>query len=476
MTLTTAPSAAPPLWQMQAAAEMERRRRGVAAPVAFSDWYRTTLAPGWGVPPHLAYLCSVIDRLVSGEVMRLCVSMPPGHAKSDTITRRLPVYWGERHGRDRIVVTGYNQTFAERQLSGPTRELARERGILAPAATALSEWAFTSGARLIARGTGSAPTGVNPISLLIVDDPISSAAQAHSEAERAAVWEWWTGSIVQRFWPKTRAVVIATRWHEDDLIGRLMQQEAALAEVDRTWTFVNLPALALPGDVLGRAEGEALWPEAKPAAFLHALRAEMGGYAFEALFQGNPTPREGSLFKVDRLRYCEAREVPPLARECRAWDLAATDGAGDFTAGVRLGQDAAGTTYVLDVVRGQWGPGSRNAAMRRTAEADGPAVPIRVPQDPGQAGVEQAAALARMLSGFIVSTTRPTGSKEVRASPFAAQVETGNVVLVRGPWNAAFVEEARAFPLGTHDDQIDAAADAFAAVAVPAFDLSRLVL
>jgi predicted phage terminase large subunit-like protein len=427
------------------------KRRGLS----FPDWFRRTLPPMWSVPPHLQFVLECVQDVVAGRTTRLAISLPPGHAKSSTITHRLPVYWGERHAGDAVVFTGYSQRFAEKHLSQPAREIARERGLLSPDATALDEWSLTNGARLVARGVGNPPTGVNPISLLVVDDPIKSRDEAASPVVRENVWEWWTGSIVQRFWPRTRAIIIATRWHEADLIGRLKEQGGD------GWTFINLPALAVEDDPLGREPGEALWPEAKPAAFLHGLRQEMGAYEFEAVFQGNPTPREGSVFKVSELRYVDASELPRDLKRCRAWDLAATEGAGDYTAGVLIGRGGDGLTYVLDVTRGQWDASLRNRRMMEAAERDGTSVRVRLPQDPGQAGREQAQQLTRMFAGYAVRTAPVTGDKETRADPFAAQVNAGNVRILRAAWNAAFVEELRAFPAGRNDDMVDAAADGF---------------
>ena len=460
-------------------------------PPSYLDWYRTTVPDHWldedGAPPaHIEYLCGLIQDVVDGKVQRLAVSLPPGHGKSETITRRLPIYWGRLYPDDVVVQTGYSQRFAEKHLSYPTRELARELGVLSSDATALDDWEFSTGARLVARGVGSAPTGVNPIGLLTCDDPIKDRAQASSAVERENIWAWWTGSIIQRFWPRTRALIVATRWHEDDLIGRLMAQEAALPEGDRTWTFVNLPALATEDgdgtspDPLGREPGEALWPGGKPRLFLEALRREMGEREFEAVNQGNPTPREGNQFKVGRLGYVDVGELPEMDAVCRAWDLAATEGAGDHTAGVKVGRGVDGLFYVLDVVRGQWDSAKRNKRMRETAARDGRAVPIHLPQDPGQAGKDQAASLVRMLAGLPVTAETVSGSKETRADPLAAQVnagadgELGNVRLVRAGWNGAFEEELRQFPAGAHDDQVDAASDAFNEVAPDPLDFSRV--
>ena len=127
-----------------------------------------------------------------------------------------------------------------------------------------------------------------------------------------------------------------------------------------------------------------------------------------------------------------------------------------------MSSDGLGGYFVLDVVRGQWSTDERDRAIRQTAELDGHQVRIRGPQDPGAAGVQAAEAFVRLLAGFSVRTERVTGDKETRADPFSAQVNAGNVKLVKGDWNRDFIEELRSFPAGKYKDQVDAAADAFA--------------
>jgi predicted phage terminase large subunit-like protein len=423
--------------------------------LTFSAWWKYHKPAHYDLPPHIKYLCKVVDDIVAGRLQNVAISLPPGHGKSDTITRRLPVYWAERNPMDAVVFTGYNQTFAERELSKPAREFAQELGILDNSTTAMSAWQLTNGGRLVARGVGSAPTGINPISLLVCDDPIKDRMQAESQIERDNIWDWWQGSIVQRFFPRTKALVICTRWHHDDLIGRLQKKN------DGNWTFINLPAIAEDGDVLGRTPGTALWESVKPLSFLHAVREQMGEYNFNALFQGNPTPREGAMFKVGNLAFVDASDLPPMVERIRRWDIASSSGKGDYTVGALVGKDAGGRFYVLDVVRGQLGTDDRNNVMVQTANKDGASVRIVVPQDPGSAGKDQSLAFTRLLSGYNVKAVRETGSKETRADGFASQVNAGNVAVVRANWSNAWTEEHRQFPMGAHDDQVDATAGAF---------------
>lgn len=216
------------------------------------------------------------------------------------------------------------------------------------------------------------------------------------------------------------------------------------------------------------AAGEPTWPSRLSVAVLDGFLAAMGERAFRREFQ-HEVGTDGEFFRVSRLEYVDV--APAGLRAARRWDMAATAGAGDHTAGVRIdGPDRDGIYYVTDVRRGQWDTDERNRMIRSTAEEDGRAVRVIGPQDPGAAGVEAGKAFVRLLAGFNASVERETGPKEVRADPFSAQVNAGNVRLVRAPWNRAFVDELRKFMPGVDnaaDDQVDAAAGAFNALATP---------
>jgi predicted phage terminase large subunit-like protein len=427
---------------------------GISAP-QFAEWLHL-VTPSWRWDwLYLQHIRQALEGITRGDTRRLMLLLPPRHGKSEMTTIRYPVWRLERDQQVRVCVGCYNQTFAER-FGRKARRIATRRLQLSTERSAAREWETTAGGVFRSCGVGNPPTGEG-FDLLIIDDPVKSREEAESEAYRERVWEWYTDDLYTRREPGCAIILIQTRWHEDDLAGRILASEQAGA-----WEKVSLPALATEDDPLGREPGEALCPERYPVEELQDIRRTQGGYAFEALYQQNPTPREGSFFKVGKLEIILAR--PAGLRLCRAWDLAGTEGDGDYTAGTLLGRDTDGYTYVCDVVRDQWGPDDVERNVKQTAGLDTAQVSVRLPQDPGQAGKKQAAQLVRLLAGVPVKAEPVSGDKATRAFSFAAQVNSGNVRLVAGEWNRAFIEELRQFPMGKYDDQVDAASDAFNAL------------
>jgi len=195
---------------------------------------------------------------------------------------------------------------------------------------------------------------------------------------------------------------------------------------------------------------------------LGEIRRDVGSYVWYAEYQGSPRAPAGNRFKRS---WFEIVRAAPAAFEklVRYWDKAGTEGGGKYTAGVLLGR-FSGRYTVLDVVRGQWSSGERESTIRQTAELDQQRwgdVEIWLEQEPGSGGKESAENTIRNLSGFNVHAETVSGSKEVRAEPFAAQAEAGNVQVLAGPWNGAYVEELTAFPNGLYTDQVDGSSGAF---------------
>ena len=171
----------------------------------------------------------------------------------------------------------------------------------------------------------------------------------------------------------------------------------------------------------------------------------------------NAKVQSGIFFKVAKIEIVQA--LPATLRYCRAWDLAATDGAGDWTVGAKLGVDRDGVFYIADIQRGQWETSYRDSVIRQTSELDG-ICHIRLPQDPAAAGKSEARRLVGMLAGYDAKSMVVSGDKPTRAVGLASQLNVGNVKMLAGPWNQGLLQRLDAFPTkGVPDDEIDALAD-----------------
>ena len=413
--------------------------------------------PTWSFDaPHIRLIAEHLQAVKRGEIDRLAIFMPPRHSKSETCTVRFPVYLLEDDPTVRCLITGYNQNLA-RKFSRKVRNLIQTRMALSDDKASADEWETPQGGGMLARGVGTPPTGFG-FDYIFIDDPIKKREEAESADYREKMFDWYTDDLYTRLEPGGKIVMALTRWHDDDLAAR------AIASEPGQWTILRLPAFAEENDPLGRKPGEALWPARFNEAALRRIKEVQtkkdGAYSWEALYQQNPTPRTGSFFKVLELKIVDT--LPANLRGCRGWDLAATKDDGDWTAGVKmLGPDANGLFYVADVKRDQLESDDRDKLMLQTTRLDGYKIKVRLAQDPGQAGKDQARRLVKMLAGFSVRSETVSGSKETRADGLASQVNAGNVRLLAGAWNTAFIEELRTFPKGKNDDQVDAAADAF---------------
>lgn len=432
--------------------------------LSLDAWARHVLAPAGQAPArHHALLLEKLEQVALGTVDRLMVLMPPGSAKSTYASLIFPAWWLRCHPASSVVAASHTAELAEhfgRQLRNLVAGQSEALGYgLARDNHAAHRFRINAGGEYFATGIHGPVTG-RRADLVVIDDPIKSHAEADSAPAREHLWNWYRAELITRLKPRGRIVLVMTRWHEDDLGGRL------LASGDN-WDVLRLPALAEPeGDPLGRRPGEALWPEWEDATALARKRLTVGARVWHALYQQAPRPDEGSLFPVARIGFAEA--VPGEARMVRAWDLAATEasagGDPDWTVGLKLAADAAGGLVVVDVVRFRGGPHEVADCILQTAQRDGRAVAVGLPQDPGQAGKQQVAWLSRQLAGYRVVASPETGAKLTRAMPVAAQVEAGRLALLRAAWNQPLLNEMRDFPHGRKDDQVDALSRAYAMI------------
>lgn len=393
---------------------------------------------------------------------RLIIAMPPRHGKTELASIRFAPWLLANRPQAHVIAATYAQDFAD--------ELGRKaRGVMASSVyrslfpyaqlsgdnRAVSRWQTVSGGSYYAVGVGGALTG-RGADVLLIDDPHKNRAEAESKVSRDTVWDWFRSTAYTRLEKGGSAVIIMTRWHEDDLVGRCLAS-------GEPWRVLSLPAIA-EHDEPERKAGEALWPDKYPVDALERIRTTVGEREWAALYQQRPAPIEGALFKPDRLTLVDAE--PAGMRWVRAWDFGATAGGGDWTVGAKLGV-REGRPIVADIVRIQGAPEDVERTLVATAQRDGRGVTVNLPQDPGAAGKAHVQYLTRLLSGYTVKSSPETGDKVLRAEPFASQVNVGNVSLVNGSWNAALMDEMRVFPNGMHDDQVDALSRAYSEFFAP---------
>lgn len=421
---------------------------------SLSEWALLALAPmGQAPAAHHRLLIHELEGVASGRWDRLMLLLPPGSAKSTYASLLFPPWFLARRPWAHVIAASHTASLA-RSFGRGVRALIQEHHKrlcldLDPGNRSAGRFGVVGGGSYFATGVRGPVTG-RRADLLLIDDPVKSQAEADSGSARDHLWDWFRSDLVTRLKPGGRVVLVMTRWHPDDLGGRLLQSTDA-------WRVVRLPALAEQDDLLGRSPGDPLWPEWEDAAALRRKRAVLGDRTFEALFQQSPRSSGGRLFKINQLVITTERA---RGVSVRAWDLAAsTDG--DWTVGVLLTRTEDGNYQIENIMRLQGGPEMVVQVIRDTATLDGPDVVIGIPQDPGQAGRAQILYLTKALAGYRVVSSRESGSKETRAMPVASQVNAGSVSLLQAAWNRDFLEELQDFPGGAKDDQVDALSRAF---------------
>jgi predicted phage terminase large subunit-like protein len=424
---------------------------------SFHQHLETTAPRGWNYGArHFRAIAAAIQRCLNGENDRLRIHMPPRHGKTETSTVRLAVYLLLWRPGIKLLITGHSQRFANRLSLKVQEEYIRLGGKLKSGQTAREDWATADGGHLCARGVGNVPTG-SGFDAIIIDDPTRDRKQADSRAWQETIVDWYVDGLSTRTAPECFIIAVFTRWNEYDLAGHLKENQEAGGD---SWEVLNLPAID--------EAGNALWPEVWPVEKLERKRKAMlkrdGERSWLALFQQNPTPASGNVIPVESFRMISRGDLPSGLLRVRAWDVGASENNGDPTSGVRL-EFTPDLSFiaVTDVVSGQYGTTDRDAIILATAKADGPDCMICLPQDPGAAGKSQAVYWARMLSGrsFQFIARRPGTTKEVAARPIASQIGQGLVSMVMAQWNGEFKKQLADFPLGSHDDHVDALADAY---------------
>jgi predicted phage terminase large subunit-like protein len=431
--------------------EQAWQRRMLVAPILSADM-RTAAEPlnsfiervsGGSLiaPRHLAPLVALLER-ARHEPVRAVVSAPPQHGKSETIMHALAWHLAQDPTRTHAYVT-YAGNFATDQ-SRRIRSITDSAGVEMSDQAALRRWRTARGGGLIAEGVSGQLTGKSVDGIFVIDDPYKDRVEAESALKRERVWQFFTDVAKTRLNPAASVIVVHTRWHEDDLAGRLVKQHG--------WERVNLQAVS--------PEGAPLWPERYTPQWLKEQREALGEYSWASLYMGEPRPRGGAVFRDVRLYDPQTTVVRShVWRVAIGVDLAYTARAkADYSTAVVLAADGQGVCYVLDVIR---------------AQVEAPAFAYQLAQLKHRyaapilwyaAGTEQGVAQFIRNQGVPLEVQAPKGDKFVRSMGVAAAWNASRIsVPMNAAWSNAFVEEVLAFTgVGDiHDDQVDALAAAY---------------
>lgn len=412
--------------------------------VSFTEYTNPLYRPA----DHHHKICEKLEAVERGDIDRLMIFMPPRHGKSELASKRFPAWALGRQPTRQIIAASYNSDLAS-DFGRNVRNIVAEPefgevfpGVsLAPDSQAANRMNTNHKGAYVAAGVGTAVTG-RGADIALIDDPFKDREEADSERRRDVVWDWYRSTLFTRLMPGGAICLIATRWHEDDLAGRLLEQDGDAANGGQ-WDVLELPAIDKAGD--------ALWPKWYDIATLNRIKATIGPREWSALYQQRPQPDEGTFFQRVWFKTWDKKPVLQLYGSS---DYAVTDGAGDYTVHRVWGIDQTGAIYRIDGWRGQstsdvWIEKKLDLIMKHKPLAWF-----------GESGVIQKAIepmlKRRMMERKVYCRLEWLPSmhdKPTRARSFQAMAASGRVHFEPG----ADISEFLVFPAGKHDDEVDTA-------------------
>jgi predicted phage terminase large subunit-like protein len=429
------------------------------------------------VGKHTAAICAEIDQAIAnyraGKSTFLIVSVPFRHGKSEILSRFLPPRWlGEFPDKDVMLAT-YGQHLADSMAHDARRIIESDSyqrcypGVFTAYDTkAGGHWKTTGGGSFSAVGLGGPMTGKG-YSLGLVDDYLKGRAEAESVVIRDKLWDSFTNDFLTRQAAISVTIILATRWHMDDIIGRIIARMATDPTFP-TWKVIVFPAWT------DNPEGrQYLFPERFSPEYYQARESELGVYGTQSLLLCDPRPRSGLMLKTDKVQIVTLDKVPGGLRWVRAWDLASTKKElvkqdPDWTVGFLMaverltgyGGMAVRRLWVKDMIRGRWDAPTRDRMIRQAAEIDGPSVVVATESVAGYKDTYQR--LAEVMRGIrIVQPVVPPGDLVQRAGAIAPLFDDGRVFFVHGDWNQRALAGLGDFPSGAHDDEVAALSTGF---------------
>ncbi|OUW88854.1 MAG: hypothetical protein CBD86_01925 [Gammaproteobacteria bacterium TMED226] len=431
----------------------------------FVERFNPDYQAGWVHKDVCKRLEDFSKAVVEKKSPRLMLFMPPRHGKSTLASVAFPAWHMGRNPEHEFISCSYSGSLAM-GFSRKVRQLLREPTYktafstrLDPDSQSAEAWLTTSGGGFVAAGVGGGITGKGA-HVLVIDDPVKNREDAESQNNRDSNWDWYTSTAYTRLAPGGGILVILTRWHDDDLAGRLLK---ATTEGGDEWEVVRYPAIAEEVEQF-RESGEALHPERYDIPSLTRIQKAVGPRDWSALYQQNPVADDGDYFSRNMILYYDPEDID---QECMkfycAWDLAiGKRDRNDYTVGIVVGVDEDDQLYIVDLVRGRfdgleiveqildlyetWKPSIIGIEKGHIEMALGPLLEKRVRE-------------RGLYEAYFKDLKTGRRDKEARARAIQGRMQQGMVYLPRDAlFTGPLVAELLRFPNGIHDDQVDALA------------------
>lgn len=411
--------------------------------------------PGYQASWHHRLIAKELEAVERGDIDRLMILMPPRHGKSEEASIRFPAWFLGRNPDRRVISCSYNAALsadfgrkARNLVDSPIyRAIFPEIKLSADSKAALS-WDImgSDDGGYIGAGVGGPITGRGG-DILIIDDPIKNAEDADSITYREKIWEWYTSTAYTRLEKGGAIILILTHWHDDDLAGRLRKAEKDGGD---KWHILSLPAIAEEDDEY-RKEGEALWPGRFDLDALERIKVAVGSRFWTALYQQRPDIKGGAIFKREWWRFY--RELPEYEHRVHSWDTGFKKGEENDPSVCLTMNKCEDGYYISNVFRERLEfPELRRQALARY-DAESPDEVLIEDKASGQSLIQE----LQRDSALPIIPYKVDRDKVARANAASPMVEAGKVFLPESaPWVDDFITECAQFPVGTHDDQVDA--------------------